>query len=257
MEEQTIKIIPKPPLLAMAGCLAGFFLLAALYFRFVGPIPISMTSIVTTKTDLFTVQGEGKVTAVPDMATVNLGITVSRASVKEAQNEANRVMNKITEEIKKLGVQEKDIKTTSYNLNPNYDWSGGKQRITGYQITINLKVKVRDFDKINQVIDSATTNGANLVGGLQFSVDEPKLKELQAKAREEAIKEAKEKAEEIAKAGGMNLGKIVNIQENIITPWEPRPLMLEKAAGGAGEPTQIEPGEQEIKISVTLSYEVK
>lgn len=257
MEEQTLRIIPKPPILTIAICLIGFFLLAALYFRFAGPIPVSMTSTVTTKTDLFTVSGEGKVTAIPDMAQVNLGITVNRPAVKEAQNEANGIINKISNDLKRLGIEEKDIKTTRYNLNPNYDFSSGRQRITGYQININLEVKVRDFDKINQVIDTATADGANLVEGLQFSVDEPKLKELKAKAREEAIKEAKEKAQEIAKAGGMRLGKIVNIQENIISPWEPRPFVALEKATVPEEPTKIEPGEQEIRVSVSLSYEIK
>jgi len=257
VEEKTLKIIPRPPIVFILSILVIFFILLALYFKFVGPIPVSVTSTVTTKTDIFTTTSEGKATAVPDIAIVNLGITVNHSSVKEAQNEANRIINKISEDIKKLGINEKDIKTTSYNLSPNYDWSLEKQRITGYQITINLEVKVRDFDKINQVIDSATSDGANLIGGLVFSVDESKLKELQAKAREEAIKEAKEKAQEIAKAGGMKLGKIVNIQESFASPWEPRPLMFEKTAGGAGEPTQIEPGEQEIKISITLSYEIR
>lgn len=258
MEEQTLRLVPKPPILTIASFLIGFFVLAALYFRFVGPIPVSMTSIVTTKTDLFTTTGEGKVTAVPDIAQVNLGITVNRASVKEAQNEANSTINKIASNIKKLGIDEKDLKTTSYNLSPSYDWSSGKQRITGYQITINLAVKVRDFDKINQVIDTATADGVNLVGGLGFSVDEARLKELQKKAREEAVEEAKEKAENLASAAGIKLGRIVNIQESLVSPWEPRPIplmSLEKTS--EGEPTQIQPGEQEIKISVTLSYEVK
>ncbi len=257
MEEQTFKIIPKPPIVFLLSGFLIFFFLLALYFKFGSPIPIAMTSIVTNKTELFTTQGEGKVTAVPDIAQINLGVTINRVTVKETQNEANRIINKISEALKKLGIGEKDIKTTGYNLNPTYDWTGGGQRITGYQININLEVNARDFDKINEIIDTATTDGANLVGGLQFKVEEQKLKELQKKAREEAVREAKEKAESLASAAGMRLGKIVNIQENQVTPWEPRPLMLEKAVGQAGAPTQIEPGEQEIKITVTLSYEVK
>lgn len=257
MEEKNCKCLHKPPVILFSIFLV-FFILLALYFKFVGPIPLSINSTVTTKTDLFTATGEGKVNATPDIAKVNLGITVSRLAVKEAQNEANNTINKISGDIKKLGINEKDIKTTSYNLSPSYDWSSGKQRITGYQITINLEVKVRDFDKINQVIDTATADGANLVGGLQFTLEESKLKELQSKVREEAVNEAKEKAESLAKAAGVKLGRIVNVQENLATPWEPRPMMaLEKAGGGGEEPTNIEPGEQEIKISVTLSYEIK
>jgi uncharacterized protein YggE len=236
----------------------GFFLLLALFFKFFGPIPVSITSTVTTKTDIFTTTGEGKVTAPPDIAIVNLGITVSQEKVLACQDQANKTINKIQEDIKKLGISEKDIKTTTYTLNPTYDWTSGKGRITGYEITINLEVKVRDFDKINSVIDTATADGANLLGNLQFSIDDPRLKELQGQAREEAIKEAKEKAESLARAGGIKLGRILNIQENVVSPWIPRPYMAKELAAGPEEAkTQISPGEQEIKISVTLSYEIQ
>ena len=258
MEEQTLKLIPKPPILTIASCLIGFFILAALYFRFVGPIPVSMTSTVTTRTDLFTTTGESKATAVPDIAKVNLGITANAQTAKEVQNQANQTINKITSDLKKLGIEDKDIKTTSYNLNPNYDWSEGRQRITGYQITINLEVKVRDFDKINSVIDTATADGANLVGGLQFTLNDDKLKDLRQEAREEAVGEAKSKAESLASAAGINLGRIVNVQENLTSPFEPRPIpMMALEKSSPDEPTQIEPGEQEIKVSISLSYELR
>lgn len=257
MEEKTLRIIPQPPILKVFAVAVGFLILLALYFKFIGPIPVSLTSTVTTKTDIFTATGEGKAVATPDIARVTLGITVNRSTVKSAQDEANRIINKIQEDLKKLGISEKDIKTTRYDLNPNYDWSGGKQRITGYQITINLEVKVRDFDKINQVIDTATAEGANLVGGLEFLLDEPKQKEVQTKAREEAIKEAKEKAQSLAKAAGIKLGKILNVQENVVSPWEPRPFMALEKPGVGETPTQIVPGEQEIRISVTLTYETR
>lgn len=257
MEEKTLKIIPQPPVFKILAAFIGFLILLALYFRFIGPIPLSLTSTVTTKTDVFTSTGEGKAVATPDIAKVTLGITVNQVKVSTAQEQANKTINKIQEDIKKLGISEKDIKTTRYDLNPNYDWSGGKQRITGYQITVNLEVKVRDFDKINSVIDTATADGANLIGNLEFLLDDPKLKEVQNKAREEAVKEAKEKAQSLAKAAGIKLGKIINVQENVVSPFEPRPVSLEKTEGAGETPTQIVPGEQEIRISVTLTYETR
>lgn len=255
---EDLKTIPRPQLLLILVSLFLFFLSLALFFKFIGAIPLSMNSTVTTKTDLFTTTGEGKVTAVPDIVKINLGLTASAQTVKEVQNQANQVINKIGDDLKSLGIEDKDIKTTSYNLSPAYDWASGKQKITGYQITVNLEVKVRDFDKINSVIDTATTDGANLVGNLQFSVEEERLKKLQKQAREEAVKEAKGKAENLASAAGIKLGRIVNIQENLTSPFEPRPVpMMALEKTGAGEPTQIEPGEQEIKVSISLSYEVR
>lgn len=257
MEEKILKSLPQLPFLKVFIFFLGFFLIFALYFRFIGPIPVSVTSVVTTKTDIFTSTGEGKAFATPNIAKITLGISVNQTTVKIAQDKANQVVNKIQEEIKKLGISEKDIKTTRYDLYPSYDWNEGKQRITGYQITINFEVKVRDFEKINQVIDTATASGANLIGNLEFLIDNQTLKETQNKAREEAVKEAKEKAESLAKASGIKLGRILNIQENIISPWVPPVYTGKELTVGEKTMTNISPGEQEIRISVTLTYETK
>lgn len=257
MEEKTLKIIPKSPVVLLLLGFFVFFILLALYFKFVGPIPVSVNSVVTTKTDLFTVSGEGKVVATPTIAKINLGISTNSATVKEAQNQANQIINKIIEDLEKMGIEKKDIKTTSYNINPNYDFSSGKQRITGFQANINLEVTARDLDKVNQVIDTATADGANLVGGLQFTIADEKLKELQKQARDEAIKKAKEKAQSLSQSAGINLGKIVNVQEEGNQFMPPRFTAMDTAMGGGGEPTKVEPGEQEIVVSVSLSYEIR
>lgn len=228
----------------------------SLYFRFVGPIPFSVTQTTVEKVATFDVSAEGKITAIPDTAEINLGIQISKPTVEAAQREANETIDKITSQIKKLGIEEKYLKTTNYSVYPNYDYRAG-QRIVGYNVNITLRVKVKDFDKINQVIDAATTLGANQIGQLNFTIDEEKLEQLKMEARKQAIEKAKKKAKEIASAGGLRLGRIVNISENVASPLPQTQYMLEKAVGGE-EPqpsTQIQPGESEITISVTLSYE--
>lgn len=255
MEEKTVKVVPQPPVLAIILAPLVFFLLLALYSRFLGPLPISVTSTVTSKTDLFTTSGEGKVTAVPDIAQINLGITANSTTVKEAQNQANAVMNKIIKDLRGQGIEEKDIQTTSYYVNPNYDYNSGSPRITGYEVRINLETKVRDFEKINSVIDTATADGANLVGGLSFSVNDEKLKELQKEARVKAVAAAKEKAEELSRASGIRLGKIINVQEGFSSPYQPRYFGEMAMIGAAKESTQVQPGEQEIQVNITLTYE--
>jgi len=227
-----------------------------LYFRFVGPIPFSVTQTTVEKVATFDVSAEGKITAIPDTAEINLGIQISKPTVEAAQREANETIDKITSQIKKLGIEEKYLKTTNYSVYPNYDYRAG-QRIVGYNVNIILRVKVKDFDKINQVIDIATTSGVNQIGQLNFTIDEEKLEQLKMEARKQAIEKGKNKAKEIASAGGLRLGRIVNISENVVSPFPQTQYMLEKAVGGE-EPqpsTQIQPGESEITISVTLSYE--
>ncbi len=226
----------------------------SLYFRFIGPIPFSVTQTTTEKKNTFDVQAEGKTTAIPDTAEINVGIQVNKNTVQAAQKEANEKINKISNEIKKLGIDDKYIKTTDYNVYPEYDYRAG-QKIVGYNVNITLKIKVKDFDKINQVIDTATSLGANQIGNLTFTIDDEKLEEIKMEARKQAIEKAKEKAKEIANAGGLKLGRIVNISEST-TPDYAAPVLREAGLGGGEEQkTQIQPGESEITVSVTLSYE--
>lgn len=231
-----------------------FFLLLSVYTKLAGPIPFTVNSINTTKTDSFSVTGEGKSTVKPDIAVVNAGISATGPTVKQVQDQINGVINKVSEVVKNQGVDSKDIQTSNYNIHPTYDYTGGSQKITGYQADTNLVIKIKSLDKANSVIDAATSNGANQIGGITFDVaDKTKAED---EARQQAVAEAKKKAEEAAKIAGFSLGKIINYSENFGNNPQPIPLM-----GGAqkaqGAPTQIEPGSNEIQVTVTLSYEVR
>lgn len=240
------------PLVSVLTLIIGLFI----FLKFSPAIPLSITT--TAKTDFFTVAGEGKVSAVPDIAQVNLGITVTGSSVSQVQFQANSTINAVSSAVKKLGVGDKDIQTTSYNLRPDYDYSNGKQSIKGYVADINLSVKAHQFDKINQIIDVATANGANQVGGLFFTLDDATREKLESQARKIAIDKAKQKATQIVAESGISLGRIINVSEG--SNPSPRPIYaLEKSlpVAGGGNPTSIEPGSSEISISVTLSYETR
>ncbi len=227
--------------------------------RFSPPIPVS--SVVTQKTELFAVSGEGKVTVVPDTGIINVGINLTRPSVKSAQTEVNTIINKISEAAKKLTVEAKDIKTSDYSIYPEYDYRTGTGRITGYRVSASLTLKVRNLEKINEVVDAATANGANTVSGIQLTVDDDRQKQLLQQARELAIKEAKTKAESLAAAAGISLGRIVNVQESGMNT--PVPMMYKVAeargmgGGGAAADTNIEAGSTDINSSVTLFFETK
>lgn len=231
-----------------------FFILLFAYTKIIGPIPFSISSVTTNKSDTFTVTGEGKVAVRPDIAAINVGIQASGTTVKQTQEQINIIMNQVAAAIKKLGVEDKDIQTTNYNINPTYDFRSGSQKISGYQANTNLLVKVKVLDKINEVIDAATANGANQVGSIIFDVSDKAKAENEA--REQAVNQAKQKAEQAAKVAGFNLGKIVNYSESFAGNPPPMPLSA-KAVDGRGSPetTNVEPGSSEIKITVSLSYE--
>lgn len=229
--------------------------------------PIALSQVVTQKQNFFTSVGEGKITVVPDTAIINLGVQENGRDAKTTQDAANKKIATLAESLKSKGVDSKDIKTTSYNLYPNYDYQGGVNRIIGYNANINLEVRVRNLDNLNQILDEATVNGANMVGNVTLTVDEDKEEELKNKAREEAIGDAKKKAEALAKLSGINLTRVVNVTENV-GGYVPGPMMYSAdkmmvntgmGAGGSVEqrPSSIETGTTDIRVSVTLYYETK
>jgi len=230
------------------------------FSKLFGPIPFSVNSIVTNKQDLFTVSGEGEATAIPDTATFSVGVTKSAITVAAAQQQANDVVNKLIDELKNLGIKEEDIKTTNFSINPDYDFTGGRQRITGYTVTQNIDVEVKPIEKANDAIDKATTAGANVVGNVTFVLDDKTKAELEKEARQDAINKAKEKAGDIARTAGIKLGRLINVSESL--GYQPPILYdrsLETIPGGTGgtpqEKVDLQPGENVIRITVTLSYE--
>lgn len=232
----------------------AFFVLLFVYTKTAGPIPLSVNSTTTSKTDTFNVLGEGSVAIKPDMAVLSVGIQAKADTVKAAQNQINAVINKVADAIKKLGVDPKDIQTTNYNINPNYDFQSGSQRINGYNASTNLVIKIRNLDLVNQVIDAATANGANQIGGISFDVDDKSKAE--DEARQKAVAEAKQKAESAAKIAGFRLGRIVNYSENFGLGPRPIPMAIGAPDSVTKIETAVEPGSSEIKIIVTLSYEI-
>ncbi len=224
-------------------------MLVFLFVKYAPGIPVS--SVVTQKSELFSVSGEGKVTVTPDVALLNLGMSTKKNTVKLAQAEANTVINSLTKALKEFGVDDRDIKTTNFSVYPDYDNS----RIVGYQVNINLTITVRNIDKVNDILDKASALGVNSVGGIQFTVADDKLKELTKEARLKAIKDAKEKASELANLSGMTLGKIVNIQEGSNRQY-PQP-MYAKAEMAVDSGANVQPGSTDISSSVTLFYETR
>lgn len=231
---------------------AGIYLV----LRFAPAIPFS--SVVTQKQAFFTSTGTGKVSAVPDTAEVSLGISLSKPTVKEAQSSVNSIINSITGSLKKLGIDDKDIKTENYSVYPQYDYTNNANHITGYSVSTTILVTVRNLDLVNQVIDTSTTQGAHQVSGIQFTVADDKLKQLQQQARDLAVADAKTKAGSLASSAGLILGRIVNVEEN--SPETPRPIMFAGIANASlskDTATQVQPGSTDITSSVTLSYETR
>lgn len=214
--------------------------------------------------NVITVSGTGEIYAKPDLALVSFSVVTEKKTVGEAMSENTQKMNAVIDSVKKQGVEEKDLKTTSFNISPRYEWyeagtcfppcPSGKRVLVGYEITQSLEVKIRDLSKVGDIIQGATDAGANEVGDLQFTID--KQDELKAQARKEAIEKAKEKAKELASQLGVKLVRMTNFSESGEVPV-PRPYIMKEAVGlGGGETPQIETGENKIEVIVSITYEI-
>ncbi|MFH0955915.1 MAG: SIMPL domain-containing protein [Candidatus Falkowbacteria bacterium] len=204
------------------------------------------------------ITGEGKVTGVPDVAKIQLGYSVEKKTVAEAQKENTAKMNAVIDKLKKdFKIDVKDIKTINYYISPQYNWNNGKQSLRGYLVSQDLSVKVREMDKVSQILDMAGSVGLNQIGNLSFEIDNPeKLKE---EARAKALEQAKAKAGSLSDIVGVKLGKIISFSES---STEPGPIydnyaMSEKlGVGGGGAAPSVEAGSNEITVYATVQYEI-
>lgn len=203
-----------------------------------------------------TFSGQGKAVGIPDIALVSLSVITENMEAKKAMDENAKAMNDVIKFVKEYGIDEKDIKTSQYSLSPQYDWIEGKRVFRGYQLTSTLTVKIRNLEKIGEIIDGAVSRGVNQVGNIQLTIDD--LEKLREEARTKAIENAKEKAESVARNTGLKLGDIVNFTEEGPVSYS-LPLFYEKAADlGGGEVTpEIEKGSQEISLNVSLTFELR
>ncbi len=202
-----------------------------------------------------TISAQGKTFVKPDIAVVNLGVITEGMKIKDITKENMEKMNAVLTEVKNLGIEEKDIQTTKYDLSPRYEYlEKGERVFKGYTITQSARVKIRNFEKIGDVLDKASEKGANSISDLQFTIEEPeKVSEV---ARKEAIEKAKAKAVQVASQSGLKLVKLINVYEN----YSPIAAQYKEMGLGGGEiaaaPT-IQPGEEEVTVTVYLVYRVR
>ena len=204
------------------------------------------------------IDGIGKAIGTPDIAKIQLGYKAEKKTVAEAQTDNTEKMNTIIEKLKKdFNIDKKDIQTSNYNINAQYDWNEGERTLRGYQVSQNLNIKIRDLEKVSQILDAAGTAGLNQVGNLRFDIDNQEI--LKEEARTKALKNAKEKAEKLASELDVKLGRIISFNESGNQPM-PSPIyrsyaiVEEKDMGGAAP--EIEAGSTEIIINATIEYEI-
>ncbi len=246
----------------------GAFLLAAaiaIVWQITGPswfknIKAEITNQPYART--VTVDGEGKISAKPDTANISFSVISRGVTVKEVTADNNQKMNTVLDAMKKLGIEDKDITTSQYSLYPqNADYVPGQTtvpKIIGYNLTQQVSVKIRKLENVDQAIDAATKSGVNGVDQLSFDIDDtgPVKKE----ARGIAFEKAHEKAQEMADAVGVKLGRVVTFSEGYSAGPQPYVnFAMDKSAGMAESSVapSIQPGSKELNVTVTVTYELE
>lgn len=206
------------------------------------------------------VTGTASVSVRPDIARLNLGVEATATTVAAARSSAANAMTKIQEALKAKGVAEKDIRTLSVNITPQYTQSPDRTvppSIRGYLVSNIVQVTVRNLDTTSDVLDSAVAAGGNTVrvNGITFTVDQPE--QFLTQARDEAVKNARARAEVLAKAAGVTLGVARSITETTDggpIPFPERAAAAPSSLGGA--PTPLNPGEQTLQLTVSVVYDI-
>ena len=204
------------------------------------------------------VAGSGSVVGEPDIATLNLGVSVEKASVEEAREVAASAMTDVTESLKANNVAEKDIQTENFSIYPQYDYTDNGRVLRGYRVNNTVSVKVRELESLSGIIDAAAAAGGDIVvvNAIQFMIEDSTA--LQTQARALAVKNAEAKAQTLAGVSGVTLGKPVTITE-ISLGGGPSIAFAESTAfdDSARSSTPIEAGELTVTVNVTIVYEIK
>lgn len=201
--------------------------------------------------------GEGVVKRAPDRVWVSIGAESRARAPKEAQRANAEAMKAVLDKLKALGLPADAIRTSGYDLQPEFDYANGRQTLRGYVARNAVEVRVDDIARAGEVLDAAVGSGATSVSGVRFD-----LKDRAAAEREalrDAVADARSRAEAAASGAGMRVERVLRIEEQRAGPIEPRPMMMmrQSASLQADAAPPIAPGELEVRAMVTLTSGIK
>jgi uncharacterized protein len=198
-----------------------------------------------------TVVGSGSVSGLPDTAEVTAGVVTQAATASQAMSQNSATMEKVLKALAALGIADRDIHTTNVSIVPQRASSQPSRPapspVVGYEVTNQVRVRVRNLSSLGRLLDTLVSQGANALGGIGFSIADPAP--LLEQARSKAMADARQKAQVYATAAGVKVGRVIFIRDASATP--PRPMSGHMMAMGA---TPIAPGEQELEVSVSVTY---
>lgn len=203
------------------------------------------------------VSATGEVTRVPDIAIISAGVVTRAATASAAIGENARRMEQVRAALKRAGIADRDIQTSTINLNPDYRYQENQPpQLTGYQATNSVSVRFRDIRNTGQVLDALVSVGANQISGPTLTIDKPEAALDEARTR--AIANGRARAELYARSLGMRVVRLLSVSESggyAVPP--PMPYAMEARAVSDVAQTKIDPGEQKLQVGVSMSFELQ
>lgn len=213
------------------------------------------------KAATISVSAEGTATAVPDMAIVNLVVLREADTAREALDANTAAMTEVLNALKDEGIEDRDLQTTDFSIQPRWVYpkdNDGSQtpKIAGYQVSNGLTVRIRDLKRLGDILDTSVTLGVNQGGQIAFTNDKPD--ETVSQARKDAVTKAKKKAEEMAGAAGVKLGRITSMSEQSYSnPPMPMGRMDMMKVQAESAPVPVAAGENQYSVSVSMTFELE
>lgn len=209
-----------------------------------------------------TVTGTGEVSASPDTAFINSGVTSQGATAREALDANSAAMRELLAALEEAGIAARDIQTSGFSVQPNYVYTDARDengytlppRINGYQVFNTVTVRVRDLDQLGAILDRSVSVGANTVNGISFSVADPSA--LYDEARVEAFADARRKAGIYAEAAGVELESIHAINESLAGGYPPPQPYMMREAMAADASVPVSTGELSFTVNVSVTWEI-
>jgi len=224
---------------------------------------LSMPAFAANEPALISVTGTGEVSAAPDTAFINSGVTTQGATAREALDANTKAMNDLLATLKEAGIESRDVQTSGFSVSPNYVYTDARDengyslppKINGYQVYNTVNVRIRDLETLGAVLDKQVTVGANTINGITFSVADPS--KLYDEARKAAFADAKEKAGLYAEAAGEALGLLKSVSESQGYD-QPQPYMMKTMdSAAASAPVPVATGELSFSINVQVTWSVE
>lgn len=205
------------------------------------------------------VSGEGEAAVAPDMAVLSLSVMREAKTAREALDANNSAMAEVIDAIKKFGVADRDLQTAGLQIMPRYNYTNnpdGTQQadLVAYQVVNTLTVRVRDIGKTGEILDKSVSLGVNQGGSIVFTNDDPSA--TVTEARKNAVAEAKAKAETLAQAAGVSLGRILEITDQTYGV-QPMPIEAKAFDRAMAAAVPIQAGENSYRVQVNITYELK